>query len=64
MVCVNLTKGKEMMANRQVFSESNRVKMFLSSKMQHFPNWLFNISTDKSKIGDFGRGGKRAEMQN
>lgn len=52
-----------MMSNCQIFSENNSVKMFVLSKMQRFPNRLFNISTGKSEIGNFGREGKRAEME-
>lgn len=51
------------MSNCQIFSENNSVKMFVLSKMQRFPNRLFNISTGKSEIGNFGREGKRAEME-
>lgn len=27
--------------------------MFVFNKMQHFPNWLFSISKDKSKTGNW-----------
>lgn len=50
-----------MMSNRQFLSENNSVKMFVFSKMQHFPNWLFNIPTDMSEIGILG--GKGRELK-
>lgn len=42
-----------MMSNNQIFSESNSVKMFVLSRKQHFPNLLLNISSFKSKIGNW-----------
>lgn len=60
MICVVLTKCREK-GDDVKLSNFLSVKMFVFSKMQHFPNWLFNISTDMSKIR---REGKRAEMEN
>lgn len=42
-----------MMSNSQIFSESNSVKVFVVSRRQHFPNLLSNISSVKSKIGNW-----------